>query len=268
VSETTPAGTSSAFRARSAFEIIDASIQLLRRHYPKLLTLSAIMYVPMTLISLYITIAFTQPLAEASGAGATATMPSFGVGILVAYLAMLVWWAVMDSALIAASADAYVGRPVSPGGAISRAASVIGSVIAANIIKWILIGIGSLFFLVPGIYLFARWFAVPADTVIERLGPGASLARSSVLSKDNKLRILGTLIVAWLIYAAVVYMIYIPAMLSGNMVVTTLAGLVVGAFLYPLIPVVTTVLYFDLRIRKEGYDIQLMSQSMDAGAAA
>ena len=188
--------------------------------------------------------------------------------LLVAYLLLVMWWVMLDSAMVAASADAYVGRPVSPGRAISRAASVFLSALVANFVKWLVIGLAAMFFLVPGIYLFAAWFAVPAVVVIERLGPMAALGRSADLSRDNKLRILGTLAVAWLIYLAVLYLVVIPTALSGSLIASTIGQLVVGAFVYPLIPAVTTVLYYDMRIRKEGYDIQLMSQSLDSGAAA
>ena len=33
-------------------------------------------------------------------------------------------------------------------------------------------------------------------------------------------------------------------------------------FLYPLIPIVQTLLYYDARIRKEGYDLELMAEGL------
>ena len=38
-------------------------------------------------------------------------------------------------------------------------------------------------------------------------------------------------------------------------------------FVYPLIAIVQTLLYYDARIRKEGYDLELMAQDLGAPAA-
>jgi len=36
----------------------------------------------------------------------------------------------------------------------------------------------------------------------------------------------------------------------------------VSAFIYPVISVVTVVLYYDLRTRKEGFDVEMMSRAV------
>ena len=37
----------------------------------------------------------------------------------------------------------------------------------------------------------------------------------------------------------------------------------VTVLVYPMVPIVSTLLYYDLRIRSEGYDLELLSGELD-----
>ena len=43
---------------------------------------------------------------------------------------------------------------------------------------------------------------------------------------------------------------------------------VLGAFIYPVITVFTTLLYYDLRIRRDGFDLEVMTKELAAAPAA
>jgi hypothetical protein len=45
-------------------------------------------------------------------------------------------------------------------------------------------------------------------------------------------------------------------------VMASLIGNVIGALLYPFLSIALMVLYFDQRIRKEGYDLDVMSSGL------
>ena len=49
--------------------------------------------------------------------------------------------------------------------------------------------------------------------------------------------------------------------MTGGLVGVILAG-VVQLFLYPLFYCVLTVVYYDLRVRKEGFDLEVLAQTL------
>ena len=50
-------------------------------------------------------------------------------------------------------------------------------------------------------------------------------------------------------------------------VLTTIVNILVYAITYPLWAAVITVLYYDLRVRNEGFDLQLLAQGVGADAS-
>ena len=82
--------------------------------------------------------------------------------------------------------------------------------------------IGLMFFLVGMFYVIARYFAVTAAIVIEGRGVVAAFGRSSTLSRGRKLHVLGTTLLAFLIFFIIYFAVVIVAGLIGNMVITTI----------------------------------------------
>lgn len=118
-------------------------------------------------------------------------------------------------------------------------------------------------------------FAVPA-TVVESLSPITALKRSWGLSRRAFFRILGYYIVLNIVIQFVVAVFSIPitmitvfavAMLStsaafiggATMLASTVAGALALVFTLPLQSGFMSLMYIDQRIRKEGFDIELMS---------
>jgi hypothetical protein len=69
-------------------------------------------------------------------------------------------------------------------------------------------------------------------------------------------------IVALMALAAIVLPGAAPgSVFTGQLVALALAG-VVQLFLYPLFYCVLTVAYYDLRVRKEGFDLEVLAQTL------
>ena len=106
--------------------------------------------------------------------------------------------------------------------------------------------------------------------VIENLGPRSSLDRSFALTKDNAgraflilllfvvLSIAATIMFAWPASFGLIAARGNPAMLrSWNAITQVLAS--IGAVLVaPVLTIATSAFYFDLRVRKEAFDLQVM----------
>jgi hypothetical protein len=261
--------SAAAYRARSATELIDATFQILRRNAAGLLTLSALFTIPNTILNVTLTrSALLRPGIAASAAATAAAGYNFaGFGLY--FLCLLVLSAVFHTAIIIACSDAYLGKEVDIADALKRALPKAFTIFVAYIALSIIIFIGFIFFVIPGIILSLMYYATACAILFENLDLGQAMARSSALSKDLKGHEMATFSLATVIYIVAYFII---AAIAG-------LGLAISPFLYlillalgltlvmPIYPLVVVLLYYDARIRKEGYDIELMAQQVGGPAA-
>lgn len=248
--------TDIAYRPRSIPEVVDASIQLFRRSYRELIALTAIGYVPWIAASTLVSRLWRPP--------GSADPDSFAgtFGWLLVSLAGAIWFAVVSAGCIAAASDAYLGVQPQIASSLRRAVSRAGPIIAASLVTWMLAGVGLILLIVPGVYLFARFAMSPTIALLEERSAGESLTRASELSRDMKLHIIGALGAAFLIYLIVAATVGTLMGLSGQMALAPIAEAIVTIGISPLIAVVSAVLYYDLRIRAEGFDVELLERQL------
>ena len=119
------------------------------------------------------------------------------------------------------------------------------------------IALGLAALILPGIYLLVRWFFVAQCVVIEDKRGFDALARSSQLVRDNWWRVLGIVVVAQLIAAIPALLISVPLTelaKSADRDVIALAGEMGASIITaPLVAIVTTLLFYDLRSRREEF---------------
>jgi hypothetical protein len=152
----------------------------------------------------------------------------------------------------------------------------MGRILIASLLMALVIGLGFLLMVIPGIILGVG-LAVAIPAVVLETGRSASgaLSRSWELTRGSRWRIFGlglTLFV--LLYVPVVAISGLVAWLipggaaagfgpSSTATIVALAiGGVVQLFIYPLFYCVLTVTYYDLRVRKEGFDLELLASSL------
>jgi hypothetical protein len=122
--------------------------------------------------------------------------------------------------------------------------------------------------------IYARYaFAIQA-CVVENLGPGTSLKRSVFLSKGGR----GRVVIIYLVFAVLAGILGFGlgaiaggagGMLHNRIaaaVLIYLAGFIAGSLTGPLATIGLSLLYYDERVRKEAFDLQLMMSSLDAPA--
>ena len=239
-------------RARSNAELLDAAFEIYRRHFPLLFTIAVIGLAPVTLATLF------QP-----GQPAAAPFVYFPLAIIGGLFNLFI-----EAALIVAVSQVYLGREIDVASAFRGGLRHPGRVFLATLIKALVIGFGFVALIVPGVFMFIRYFAVPATVVLEDQTTLDGARRSRELSKGSGKRILATLGVTWIFYLILSGIITATSQgVLGHSVAAVVLRLAVTGMIYPLIPIVSTLLYYDARIRKEGYDIELMATGLDANAA-
>jgi len=188
-------------------------------------------------------------------------------------------------ALIMAISHAYLGREFSIGSAYSRGLKRFWSVVGAGIIIGLAIGIPGIvvfaclaiantvlgfvalvFFLPFVVYLSTCWSLTSPAIVLEDMGASDGLTRSWGLTQDYFWRVFGTSFAASLLSILLMvlpnlFVVSLLGVTGFSSQVIDLAGLVVQQisliFAMPFTVAVQVLIYYDLRIRKEGFDLML-----------
>ncbi len=169
-----------------------------------------------------------------------------------------------------AIAELYLERKVSIRSAFRRLGTGTWSLLACSILRELAIVVGSVFFLVPGILAACRLMVALPAAVLESLGVRQAFARSVSLTDRNVTRAFGI----WAFYLVLRcidiflmlfltrYRIKLSRVDPG--IALALQGLIavidvsLSALIEPFLAIAATVFYFDLRVRKEALDLQLM----------
>lgn len=186
---------------------------------------------------------------------------------------------ISHAATVMAVSNLHLDRPATIGSSYSLARASMLRVIGISLVVGLAIGVGLLFLIVPGIYLALSWSLAIPVTVLEGGGLNASVSRSNLLSKGSRGRIF---VVGFLM---VVLTIVVTVMIdSALLITTTLTGLrdpvaiqalvnavqSAGGFVStclvgPLATIALTLIYYDQRVRKEGFDLQFMMATLQSG---
>ncbi|HUF30626.1 MAG TPA: hypothetical protein VMM77_08150 [Gemmatimonadaceae bacterium] len=249
-------------RPRSATEIIDAAFQILKNQYGTFVVLAALAYLPYIIIMLVIG-------ASTSGVSADAANEAAISAGLLALPVALIWFPIAETAVLVGASDALLGKEVDAGAALKVVLSRFGSVLGAAILKGLLVIFAMMFIIVPGVIAWLGLFATPAVVVFERLGATESIGRSWNLAKGMKGKVLGVMFLVYLMVLAVQLAVTIIAAAVGmNEITANIAASVLVIFIYPLIGIATALLYYDARIRKEGFDVQVLAGELQGATPA
>ena len=135
---------------------------------------------------------------------------------------------------------------------------------------------GILFFVfIPfAIYFYTRWGVMIPSILIEDIGGGEGMGRSWALTSGNVGRVFGTTVLANLLVLILaeipgLFMIYAISFFALQAEISLLLVNIISQLTIiltlPISATVTTLLYYDLRVRREGYDLELMVEALQEG---
>src|SRR5262249_33862543 len=138
----------------------------------------------------------------------------------------------------------------------------------------VLVLIGVVLLLVPGLLVFVWTFAAPMAVVVERAtGVSGPFSRSKQLTRGQFGHVLGTLGLAWIVVIVLLIAIGIGLGLVGRLIglsddMINFLGSWAFILMVPIAALASSILYFDLRVRTEAYDIEHLAQTIETGGAA
>jgi len=171
---------------------------------------------------------------------------------------------VVTAVLFHATTDALRSRPVS----VWRSARVVlprvTVVLGVGISSAVLVVLGSLLLVVPGLIAMTMvWVATPV-AVLERRGVVDSLSRSWELVTGNGLKVFATIVIFWVIEN--LPELILRSRLEAHQVsfaIYFVVPLVVGLVVAPASACVTAAGYHELRIAKEGGELDEIAAAFD-----
>lgn len=171
-----------------------------------------------------------------------------GVGYITAY-------PLMGGALIHAVSEQSLGKPISIGKAYRFAWRRLGALIGAMIL--VTLAVFSMAITIIGIpaaiYFGTTWAFVWQTALLEGCGARMALSRSSALVKQNWWRVLGIMTVLAIIIA----------LINKAFGLIPVAGGIIGIILLTPVAIIgSTLLYYDLRLRKEGYALEVIAEEL------
>jgi len=271
-------------RSMSLGEILDTGFSIVRNHFVSIVGIAAVVYIPLALLGA----AFPtlKPGAPPS--------PAVLVGLLVGGLGFLLLSPIGTVAITYLIGELYQGRSTTIGGAFRQALSILLPLLGTTLLSGLMILLACVLLLVPvilgtligkslggigvvlSVLLFlasglpAVWvalgFIVLSQVMIfERIFGTAGINRSLWLMRGNRLRALGVLILGFIVAFVLGFAFHLASGVVpyAGPIASGLASAIGNAF----IAAVTVVLYFDIRCRKEAFEIEHLAGLVRADAA-
>ena len=257
-------------RPRGVGEILSAAFDLYRRYWRTLIPLVAVVVVPLTILQYALDDVLWGDVVRKTASGGVEIVASSeeawqaAAGSLVFGLVTLFVTLVLVGAVAWAAAGALVGREPDLGEAYRFGAARMWSTLLVSVLTGLAVAGGIILLVIPGIIFLTRFVVSVPALVVEGKRGRAALSRSWNLVVGHSWPVFGTLLVAGLISGAVSGVLTAP--FSGAWLVRGLLAGIASAITTPFTGLVFSLVYFDLRVRKDGLDVAGLEQELRTAA--
>nr|WP_298689427.1 hypothetical protein [uncultured Dongia sp.] len=240
-------------------KVLSTSLSVLGHNAVPFILITIIVQLPTLLAQLFLDPNFaTDP--------GTVVVPELGSTF--AYLGLLmvisaVTNGLTSAALIYGSFQDLRGQKVGLGECFARAIAVLPAVVIASLVLGILVGIGTVLLIVPGVIFYVVFWLYAPAIVAEKKGISEAFARSRELTKGKRWQIFAILLIIFIGLFIVDYVIgaVLGSALGAVAIATTVY--VVNSAIGAYMAVAVAVTYYYLRADKEGVDIEDIAKLFD-----
>lgn len=257
-------------------EILDVAIKIYSSNARMLIAAVAVFVVPLQILQTLI-----QSSAMDTNAGPL-TMPGPGetieltgdfwlsiAGALTGAIVLGIGGLLATAACFKAVSDVYLGQTPTRKTSVQFALQRLGPLMWLTILIYLLATIAAVPFILPGIWLWVSWVVATPVLLLEDARGFRALGRSFKLVRGRWWPTFAAYAVALLIGSVVqgffggivaAMLFFQPDNELLNLVVSGVVGIVGTLLVVPFTAAVVTAIYIDLRVRKEGFDLQLMAE--------
>jgi hypothetical protein len=265
-------------RPRGVGETLDAAVSLYRSRFGALVRITALVVIPVQMLNVLVTLS-TAPSGSTVGptgvTGVYDSRTSFWTplaGNLTGTIITALSTAFATAAVVRLVADTYLSGGITQSDSTRLALHRVGAVLWLAILSGVVVSLATFACFIPGIWLQVAWAVAMPALLLENKSVGAAIGRSFQLTKNNWWRCAGiywvgqilslfvTLVLAGVIafairsYAHGTAALAIEQGISRSIAVTLVTPFLAAAII---------VMYFDLRIRSEGFDVQMALRDLD-----
>ncbi|MHB8588710.1 MAG: hypothetical protein ACYDA0_07645 [Candidatus Dormibacteraceae bacterium] len=255
-------------------DLLDETFRMYRRHFVLFAGLSVILSIPAAGLSGFGTYALFSGLLQETTLGQGPSLGNLESALVVAGIFLVVDLALVPlfyGAVTYAACESALGRPVTASGVLMgvlrRYFPLLG--------YWLLIGVMlAAFCLLPlWIWIWVSWVVVMPVMFIENASLGAAMGRSWRLLEGRWWRTFLILFLMFIVFYAV--RIALSAFIAlgqtllqvvvSSVVVLWISGatsVIIDALVNPILQIAIVLIYFDLRVRREGLDLFQLAQAL------
>jgi hypothetical protein len=263
-----------ALRPLTTGELLDRTFSLYRYHFGLFIGIYSLPHLAVLAFSLWGVV--VRPYGP--NLRNIATLMAWAWGTI---FVSMIFSAVAQAATVVAVSEVHLDRPASVFGSFSRIKGHILGVVFLSLLITIFAGAACIALIVPGVLLFLMWSLAVQAKVLEDKGIFDSMSRSMDLTKGSR----GRIFVIWLLFAllsfGINWLVQWPiteaagvssrgAIIRASMmwqVISQTAGFISQILVGPLVTIALSLVYYDQRVRKEAFDLQLMMSTLDATPA-
>ena len=266
-------------RPLSLGELLDRTFSVYRRNFLVFAGIAALPYLFLLIATVILALMFgiAIPLTTRNLGHAALPAPAIGVLVIggtVLMLASMAFFSCSMGAAAVAVSEIYSSKKPAIWTSLRVALGKAWKLLAVALLT-LLIALGGLILLIiPGIYLGCRLSVAIAAALIDDVGPGDAIRRSFFLTKGFAGRVFLIMLLVVVVSYAAVGMSQVPffiliavaaknhALVVALTVVMEIVNITVSIAIAPISSIALALYYFDLRIRKEAFDLQKMMQAV------
>jgi hypothetical protein len=258
-------------RPLSTSELLDRTFHLYKNHFVVFFTIVALPQ----LVLLGFKLPYLQSIYAVRRPGSLLLLT------LPLSLLTVVCLGMSHAAIVHAVSNLHLGREATIGGSFGAVARSLLRYLWISLVVSLLIGLGFMLLFIPGILWTLKYSLTMPSAVLEGTGLSGSMSRSSELTDDDWGRIFSVYVLftllSWVVGTLVQFSLGLrlpwthahgPVIFHAKAyVLISVAAFLTQSLVGPLLTIALTLLYYDERVRKEGFDLQLMMANLESAAA-
>jgi hypothetical protein len=272
------------FEPMSVSGILDRALRMYRDRAIRFIAIVAIVQVPLGLavsigMALFEALFVGAVMAGDRSQGPPLALVATGLFAFALFIVTaVVGHQISTAAVLKSISEAYLGGDVTVWQAYRFVLPKLLTLVGASILVGLICFAGYALCVVPGVIL-SLWYALTTPAIVmENLRAIKGMSRSRQLAKGNLGKIflvfLIVVLIAWIVSFSFNYGAgYLARLIArGDPVITVflsqLLQFIPQIIVMPFSAAATVLLYYDLRIRKEGFDLEMLAARLGAGEKA
>jgi len=264
-------------------EILDVGIKIYMRNWLTLWKIVVFVVLPAQILVNAIRVSALPNGFDLSGGGPGFSTGSpavineddlnvFFVGVGATVLISFIAGQLAQAGCLRAVADSYLGEQARSSSSLRFALRRLPAVLVLTIFAGLFEFLGLALCIIPGVYLWGAFYVAIPALLVEGAGPFRALGRSRRLVNGRWWTTFGVGVIGWLLVTIISFALtgLVAEVAFANpdrnsatgFILNTFASTVGSMLTLPATAAFATVLYIDLRVRKEGFDLFLLAQRL------